>query len=87
MRLVGSRENMDTGGHAVTCFHTHTPCVHITDTPPTHTRPQPAHGTSRREETLTHGESLTPAVASGAGRLAGPPEKRLYQALLPELML
>lgn len=30
---------------------------------------------------------LVPVVASGAGRLAGPPEKRLYQALLPELML
>lgn len=30
---------------------------------------------------------LVPVVMSGVGRLEGPPEKRLYQVLLPELML
>lgn len=40
-----------------------------------------------KKQTLTHGVSLTPEATSGVGRLASPPEKRLYQALLPKLML
>lgn len=74
---------MDMQLHAFTLTH------HVY-TSQTH-HPHPHHslptGPPRREQTLTHGVSLTPVVTSGVGRLAGPPEKRLYQALLPELML
>lgn len=81
--------------HTMCTHHRHTTHTHITACPPElhvgsrllwklgEPRPMEVH----KKQTLTHGVSLTPEVTSGVGRLAGPPEKRLYQVLLPKLML